>query len=95
LTLPPGGADEDPELFLRDMHLGAEIGCEHTEPARQANRQRLQNGFLHPLAVPANPLHSSMMILIATRDSRSRWPRKSSRRIGPEGKAGFHAIGPV
>src|ERR1700761_8862821 len=28
------GADEDAELLLRDVDLGAEIGCERTEPAR-------------------------------------------------------------
>ena len=39
--------------------------------------------------------HSSMMILIATRGSRSRRLRKSSPRNGPEGKAGFHSFGPV
>ena len=39
-----GGADEDPELLLRDMHLGAEIGCRARragapgEPAAAAER---------------------------------------------------------
>src|SRR5882757_6578146 len=50
------GADEDAELFLRDVHLGAEIGGERAEPSRQTNRQRLQHRFLHPLAHPADPL---------------------------------------
>jgi multidrug efflux pump subunit AcrB len=48
--------DEHPELFLRNMHLRAEIGCQRAEPARQPDRQRLQHRFLHPLAHPANPL---------------------------------------
>src|ERR1700724_1754543 len=60
-------ADEHPEVFLGDVHLGAEIGGERAEPARQPGRQRMR-------------WHSSMMILIATFGSRSRWPRKSSRR---------------
>src|SRR5712672_517952 len=50
------GADEDPELLLRDVHLGSVIGSQRAEPARQTHRQRLQHRFLHPLALPANPL---------------------------------------
>src|SRR4029079_10711965 len=45
-----GGADEDAELLLRDVHLGTEIGGECAEPARQANRQWLQHRLFHPLA---------------------------------------------
>src|SRR5438034_1060729 len=51
-----GGADEDAELLLRDVHFGTEVGGECAEPSRQANRQRLQHGFLHSLALPANAL---------------------------------------
>ena len=51
-----GGADEYAELLLRDVHLGAEIGGQRAEPARQPDRQRLQHRFLHPLALPADPL---------------------------------------
>src|SRR5215470_9513371 len=50
------GADENAELLLRDVHLGAEIGGQRTEPAREPHRQRLQHGFLHPLALPADAL---------------------------------------
>src|SRR5207245_6075303 len=50
------GADEDAELFLRDMNLGAKIRRQRTEPPRQTHRQRLQHGFLHPLALPADAL---------------------------------------
>src|SRR6185437_10999221 len=38
------GADEDAELLLRNMNLGAEIGRQRAEPARQPYRQRLQGG---------------------------------------------------
>ena len=38
------------------MYLGAEIGGERAEPACQADRQRLQHRFLHPLALPADAL---------------------------------------
>src|SRR6478752_747043 len=51
-----GGADEDAELLLRDVHFGPEVGGECTEPSRQADRQRLQHRFLHPLALPADAL---------------------------------------
>src|SRR6266404_6504192 len=51
-----GGADEDAELLLRDVHFGTEIGGECAEPTRQANRQRLQHRFFHPLALPADAL---------------------------------------
>ncbi len=50
------GADEYAQLFLRNVHLGAEIGCQRAKPSRQAYRQRLQHRFLHPLAHPANAL---------------------------------------
>src|SRR5437868_525670 len=50
------GADEDAELFLRNMHLGSEVGGQRAQPARQPHRQRLQHRFLHPLAYPADPL---------------------------------------
>src|SRR5438105_12912891 len=50
------GADEHAELFLRDVHFGTEISGERAEPARQADRQRLQHRFLHPLALPADAL---------------------------------------
>src|SRR5437867_10952346 len=51
-----GGADEDAELLLRDMHFGTKIGGERAKPSRQADRQRLQHRFLHPLALPADTL---------------------------------------
>src|SRR6478672_2860386 len=51
-----GSADEDAELLLRDVHFGPEVGGERTEPSRQADRQRLQHRFLHPLALPADAL---------------------------------------
>src|SRR3954462_5503685 len=51
-----GGADEDAELLLRDVHLGAEIFAQRAEPSGEAHRQRLQHGFLHPLALPADAL---------------------------------------
>src|SRR5437879_1240080 len=50
------GADEHAELFLRDVHFGTEISGERAKPARQADRQRLQHRFLHPLALPADAL---------------------------------------
>src|ERR1700760_878972 len=50
------GADEDAELLLRDMHLGAEIGGERAEPARQPDRERLQHRFFHALALIADAL---------------------------------------
>src|SRR5438105_6039935 len=50
------GADEHPELFLRDMHFGAEIGGERAEPPCEPDRQWLQHRFLHPLALPADAL---------------------------------------
>ena len=53
---PARGADENPELLLRDMHLGSEIGGQRAKPPCETNRQRLQDRFLHPLAHPANPL---------------------------------------
>src|SRR5207237_5855847 len=49
-------ADEHPELFLRDMHFGAEIGGERAEPPCEPDRQWLQHRFLHPLALPADAL---------------------------------------
>src|SRR5262249_17951625 len=49
-------ADEDAELFLRDVHLRSEIGGERAEAAGQPNRQRLEHRFLHPLALPADAL---------------------------------------
>src|SRR5579871_2645935 len=65
-VLPPGlqlavdalarCADEDAELLLRDMHLGAKIGGERAEPPREPHRQGLQHRFLHPLALPADAL---------------------------------------
>src|SRR5207244_10049823 len=51
-----GGADEDAELFLRDVHLGTEIRRQRAQPAREAHRQRLQHGFFHALALPADAL---------------------------------------
>src|SRR5262249_31134990 len=51
-----GGADEDAELLLGNMNLGAEIGGERAEAAREAHRQGLQHGFLHALALPADAL---------------------------------------
>src|SRR6185436_19744879 len=51
-----GGADEDTELLLRDVDFRAEIGGQRAEPAREPHRQRLQDGFLHSLAHPANAL---------------------------------------
>src|SRR5229473_5503622 len=40
------GADEDAELLLRDVHFRAVIGSQRAQPSREANRQRLQHGFL-------------------------------------------------
>ena len=51
-----GGADEDAELLLRDVHLRAEIGGERAEAPREANRQRLEHGLFHALALPADAL---------------------------------------
>ena len=72
--------DEHAELLLRDMHLGAEIGGQRAEPSRQPYRQRLQHRFLHPLALPANPLAQQLDQL--DRDARLAFEmaRKSSRR---------------
>src|SRR5439155_8126447 len=50
------GADEDAELLLRNMNFRSEIGGQCAEPARQPYRQRLQHGFFHPLALPADAL---------------------------------------
>src|SRR5882757_800654 len=51
-----GGADEDAELLLRDVDFGAEVASQRAEPAGEPDRQRLQHGFLHPLAHPADAL---------------------------------------
>src|SRR5258708_10832534 len=48
------GADEDAELFLRNVHLGTEIIGQRAKSAGEPDRQRLQHGFFHPLALPAN-----------------------------------------
>src|SRR6185312_9182451 len=47
---------EDAELLLRNMHFGPKIGSQRAKPPRETDRQRLQDGFLHPLAHPANAL---------------------------------------
>src|SRR5216683_5937890 len=49
-------ADEDPELLLRDVHFRSVVGAERAKPAREADRQRLQHRFFHPLALPADAL---------------------------------------
>ncbi|KAH2816221.1 hypothetical protein KXV85_004376, partial [Aspergillus fumigatus] len=51
-----GGADEDAELLLGNVNLGTEIGSQRAEAAGEAHRQRLQHGFLHALALPADAL---------------------------------------
>src|SRR4051794_28013447 len=51
-----GGADENAELLLRDVHLRAEIGGERAKASREANRQRLEHGLFHALALPADAL---------------------------------------
>src|SRR5437868_3415864 len=48
--------DEDAELLLRDVHLGAETAPQRAEPPPQPPRQRLEHRFFHALALPADAL---------------------------------------